>query len=377
MGRAAKKNQTSKKAAAGEAGDVAAMVDAKIAELSHKEELTAEESRELARSSKAQEKEIAKIFEATESSLETKLESLKSKGLSLLQELQREKKQVILYKRKSESALKDKETAATEMNRAISLKENLETLCRELQRQNKVVMEESRNVAEMEQTKRQELSEKFQSTISDVSERLDEQGKDRINQLQENEKLKDKLKTFAEQYELREQQFAHQLKTKDLEQQLVEAKLNHQQEISKQEEAKLAAYEKELENRLITEKELRQQLVVYNEKFETFQETLTKSNEVFGTFKSEMDKMSKTIKKQDKENNDLKKKAQKCDLELISLYQERDQYKAEAEKVQNQNSSLQSLCKTLQSERKKHLAQLKGDSDVIEHDDDQIGEPID
>ena len=104
---------------------------------------------------------------------------------------------------------------------------------------------------------------------------------------------------------------------------------------------------------------------------------MTKSNEVFGTFKSEMDKMSKTIKKQDKENNDLKKKAQKRDLELISLYQERDQYKAEAEKVQNQNSSLQSLCKTLQSERKKHLAQLKGDSDVIEHDDDQIGEPID
>ena len=120
---------------------------------------------------------------------------------------------MILYKRKSESALKDKETAATEMNRAISLKENLETLCRyeltdsseqvlgrvpstvcrELQRQNKVVMEGSRNVAEMEQTKRQELSEKFQSTISDVSERLDEQGKDRINQLQENEKCNDML----------------------------------------------------------------------------------------------------------------------------------------------------------------------------------------
>ena len=59
---------------------------------------------------------------------------------------------------------------------------------------------------------------------------------------------------------------------------MVEAKLNHQQEISKQEEAKLAAYEKELESRLITEKELRQQLVVYNEKFETFQVLVVKYN---------------------------------------------------------------------------------------------------
>ena len=78
---------------------MAAMVDAKIAELSHKEELTAEETRELglmhvaiellrwgrtaARASKAQEKEIAKILEGDES-IEAKLESLKTKSLSLV-----------------------------------------------------------------------------------------------------------------------------------------------------------------------------------------------------------------------------------------------------------------------------------------------------
>jgi len=263
------------------------------------------------------------------------------------------------------------------MNRSISVKENLETLCRELQRQNKLVMEESRNVAEQEQQKRTELSEKFQTTISDVSTRLDEQGKERIEQFQENERLKEKLKTFAEQYELREQQFAHQLKTKDLEHQLVQAKLNHQQEIGKQEGTKLEAYQKELETRLLTEKELRQQLVVYNEKFETFQETLSKSNEVFGTFKKEMDKMSKTIRKQDKENLDLRKKAQKSDLELITLYQERDQYKGEAEKAQSQNSSLQSLCKTLQGERKKHLAEVKAKVADVEGVAEQDQENVD
>eukprot|EP00658_Telonema_sp_P-2_P028862 TRINITY_DN22031_c0_g1_i1.p1 TRINITY_DN22031_c0_g1~~TRINITY_DN22031_c0_g1_i1.p1 ORF type:complete len:191 (+),score=87.83 TRINITY_DN22031_c0_g1_i1:112-684(+) len=164
---------------------------------------------------------------------------------------------------------------------------------------------------------------------------------------------------IRDRYELREQQFAHQLKTKDLEQQLSDAKFNHQSEISKQEGHKLEAYQKELETRLLTEKELRAQLVVYNEKFETFQETLSKSNEVFGTFKKEMDKMSKTIKKQDKENAELRKKSQKCDLEIVTLFQERDHYKKEFEKSQSQLTSLQSLCKTLQDERKKHLASAK------------------
>jgi len=295
----------------------------------------------------------------------------------LVQSSKNEQREALLFKRKSTQAAKDKESAIMEMNRSISVKENLETLCRELQRQNKLVMEESRNVAEQEQQKRTELSEKFQTTISDVSTRLDEQGKERIEQFQENERLKEKLKTFAEQYELREQQFAHQLKTKDLEHQLVQAKLNHQQEIGKQEGTKLEAYQKELETRLLTEKELRQQLVVYNEKFETFQETLSKSNEVFGTFKKEMDKMSKTIRKQDKENLDLRKKAQKSDLELITLYQERDQYKGEAEKAQSQNSSLQSLCKTLQGERKKHLAEVKAKVADVEGVAEQDQENVD
>merc|ERR1712166_1633349 len=377
MGRAAKKNQSAKvKDAAADATAAAggeemqAAINAKIAQLSVKEELTAEESRDLARSTKQQEKEINKLAES-DTPVEDKVKQLKDKCVALVQSSKNEQREALLFKRKSTQAAKDKESAIMEMNRSISVKENLETLCRELQRQNKLVMEESRNVAEQEQQKRTELSEKFQTTISDVSTRLDEQGKERIEQ------LKEKLKTFAEQYELREQQFAHQLKTKDLEHQLVQAKLNHQQEIGKQEGTKLEAYQKELETRLLTEKELRQQLVVYNEKFETFQETLSKSNEVFGTFKKEMDKMSKTIRKQDKENLDLRKKAQKSDLELITLYQERDQYKGEAEKAQSQNSSLQSLCKTLQGERKKHLAEVKAKVADVEGVAEQDQENVD
>jgi hypothetical protein len=40
-----------------------------------------------------------------------------------------------------------------------------------------------------------------------------------------------------------------------------------------------------------TEHDLRAQLRLYAEKFEQFQDTLTKSNDVFGSFKREMNKV--------------------------------------------------------------------------------------
>jgi hypothetical protein len=49
----------------------------------------------------------------------------------------------------------------------------------------------------------------------------------------------------------------------------------------------------QISNLLKTEKELRAQLSLYAEKFEQFQETLTKSNEVFNTFKQEMERVIK------------------------------------------------------------------------------------
>jgi predicted Holliday junction resolvase-like endonuclease len=50
---------------------------------------------------------------------------------------------------------------------------------------------------------------------------------------------REKLKNFSEQYEIREQHFLTQLKTKDLERKLLEAKLKQQMEIAAQEALKV------------------------------------------------------------------------------------------------------------------------------------------
>lgn len=67
------------------------------------------------------------------------------------------------------------------------MKGKLEVLCRELQKQNKTIMEDSKRTAEDEQQKRQELSKKFHDTITQVTTKMEEQGEERIRLFRENE----------------------------------------------------------------------------------------------------------------------------------------------------------------------------------------------
>ncbi|KAH9311603.1 hypothetical protein KI387_026638, partial [Taxus chinensis] len=165
----------------------------------------------------------------------------------------------------------EKDSALLELKKNKALREKLEALCRELQRQNKMLTEECRKVSTEGQQKRLELSNKFHDAIKDVSNKLEEQRDERLSQLKENEMLRDKLKQFSDQYEICEQQFTQQLKKKTLELQLAEVKLQQQQESSCQEQAKVQLYTEQITQLLATEKNLRLQLAADGEKFQQFQ----------------------------------------------------------------------------------------------------------
>jgi hypothetical protein len=135
--------------------------------------------------------------------------------------------------------------------------------------------DENKRVSTEEQQKRQELSTKFHNTIKDITSKLEEQGDERLQQIKENEILREKLKHFTQQYEIREQHYGHQLRTKALEQQLAEVKLKQQQELFAQEEAKSHLYTEQIAQLLKTEQDLRSQLGLYGDKFEQFQVCLS------------------------------------------------------------------------------------------------------
>ncbi|KAK8302608.1 hypothetical protein V6Z12_D04G098300 [Gossypium hirsutum] len=177
-----------------------------------------------------------------------------------------------------------------ERDAAIAVRDKLESLCRELQRQNKMFMDECKRVSTEGQNLRLDLSARFQDAIKDVSNKLEEQKDECLSQLKENEMLRNKLKEFADQCALAEQQYAQKLKQKTLELQLANLKIKQHEEKLVEEQAQMKVYSEQVLQLLATEKNLRLQLTADGEKFQQFQDALFKSNEVFETFKQEIEK---------------------------------------------------------------------------------------
>ncbi|RVW67400.1 Alpha-taxilin [Vitis vinifera] len=254
-----------------------------------------------------------------------------------------------------------------------------------------VLQDECKRVSAEGQTLRLDLSTKFQDAIKDVSSKLEEQKDECLSQLKENEMLRNKLKQLADQYTLSEQQFAQKLKQKTLELQLADLKNQQHEEKLIQEQSQMKLYAEQVSQLLTTEKSLRLQLTADGEKFQQFQErqisrptmlfdgtstleislplqmfclstlitlvnveALLKSNEVFETFKQEIEKMAKSIKELKKENIFLKSKSEKSDVTLIELVEERERLKKQLEKMKNQKEKLESLCRSLQAERRQN-----------------------
>ncbi|KAG0622430.1 hypothetical protein M758_3G096900 [Ceratodon purpureus] len=331
------------------------MLELKIAELevaSTGSSKVDDEAAKRARATKKQVKEVKAMLDGTDRNSDEKLRLLNAKYLQQVSETKSLAKEVSTLQRKLEQVNKEKDTIYGEYSKVSGLRQKLESLCRELQRQNKMLFDDSRRISNEEQMKRQELSTKFHNTIKDITSKLEEQGDERLQQIKENEMLRETLKALTQQCEKRDQHFNHQLRTKELEQQLAEVKLKQQEELVAQEEAKSRLYKEQIAHQLKVEQDLRAQLALYGDKFEQFQETLTKSNEVFATFKKEMEKMSKTIKKLEKENITLKKKAEKSDVTVIDLLDERVSLKKQLETSKNQKERLEALCRSMQAERK-------------------------
>lgn len=244
-----------------------------------------------------------------------------------------------------------KSAVSTELVKTNTSKGKLEQLCRELQKQNKLIMSESRRIAEKEDQKRRELSAQFQTTIEEVSAKMDKQGQDYVASLKENETLQQKLKTFLEQYAAREEHFNRQLEAKDLTVQLAETKLQHQVELTSREAEKVKLTLDKAKEFSEREIHLQSQLNAYSEKFDVVQDTLVKSNEMFTNFRQEMDKMAKTTKKLEKENLALRQKCAEYDSGAIASIHEKVAATEETLKLQEKVKKLESLCRHLQAER--------------------------
>ncbi|KAJ8009083.1 hypothetical protein DPEC_G00085170 [Dallia pectoralis] len=302
---------------------------------------------------------------------EDKLDALLKKYGEMLEERQGEQKHLRFLEKKQTHLVKERDQLQYENSRAILARSKLEGLCRELQRYNKALKEETRARCREDEEKRREITTHFQSTLTDIQAQI-EQHSNRNNKLcSENTNLADKLKHIISQYEQREESLEKIFKHRDLQQKLTDAKLEQAnaqlqeaEEKHKREKEYLLVHAAEwkLQTKLLREQEtvMQAQLVLYSQKFDEFQTTLSKSNDVYASFKNEMEKMTKKMKKLDKESNVWKTRFESTNKTLSDMIEERTRKENEYETFVVKIDKLERLCRALQDERKILYSKIKG-----------------
>nr|XP_060609452.1 beta-taxilin [Anolis sagrei ordinatus] len=293
---------------------------------------------------------------------EEKLDVLFKKYAELLEEHRTEQKKLKYLQKRQTQLVKEKDQLQSEHSRAILARSKLESLCRELQRHNKTLKEETLQRAREEEEKRKEITNHFQGTLNDIQAQIEQQSERNMKLCQENTELAEKLKSIIDQYEVREEHLDKIFKHRELQQKLVDAKLEQSQEVMKEAEDRHQrekeyllnqAAEWKLQAKMLKEQEtiLQAQLTLYSERFEEFQKTLTKSNEVFASFKQEMDKMTKKMKKLEKDTATWKSRFENCNKALLDMIEEKAMRAKEYECFVVKIQRLENLCRALQDER--------------------------
>ncbi|XP_072933611.1 uncharacterized protein [Epargyreus clarus] len=265
---------------------------------------------------------------------------------------------------------KERDQLQLEYNKLVLVKSKLENLCRELQKQNKAVKEESLLKIREEEERRKETQAKFQNTLTEITALLQQNNEKNAKLRDDNINMTEKFKSVVQQYQLREQQVDKMAKQMSLESQLSDAKLQkaaleHQAEkerlLAESEQLKvtLAQYRAKILELQSTETALKGQLTVYTDKYDEFQNALVKSNQMFGGFKEQMEKMSKKIQKLEKESLSWKKRWETSQAALLDMCGERQASEERGAATSRHLQQMQSLCRTLQAERTLLLNTLK------------------
>ncbi|KAF7664827.1 hypothetical protein LDENG_00164040 [Lucifuga dentata] len=294
---------------------------------------------------------------------EQKLEAIIKKHAELLEEHRSDQKQLKVLQKKLFQVMKEKDQLQGEHSRAVLARSKLEGLCRELQRHNKTLKEETLQRCRDDDLKRKEITTHFQGTLSEIQAQIEEHSSRNTKLCQENSALAEKLKGLISQYDQREANLEKVFKHRDLKEKLLETKLTQANMILKEAEEKhklekehllKQAAECKVKVNLMKEQEIdmKTQIDMYSKKFDEFQGTVSKSNSVYTSFKQDMDKMSKKMKKLEKECQSWKSRFDGCNKSLIDMVADKALKEKEFELVTVKNQKLEKLCRALQEERK-------------------------
>ncbi|KAG9241386.1 myosin-like coiled-coil protein-domain-containing protein [Calycina marina] len=328
----------------------AKMIQAKIAQL----ELDAAEGKD-------QEAEIEREVKKANRELNTsmskmdelqKIDVLQKRVTEHLADMKRLERENQKNKKRGDNLQKEKDHGRAELSKSVQLKEKLEKLCRELQKENNRLKGENKALLDSEKKNREAWDLKFKEMLWQLQDYQEdkENPQAQVVNIEVEELFRLKFKSFIEQYELRELHFHAQMRTKEIEVQYHAGKFEEKRKAAEAEIARSRALNAQVLTFSKTEMELRNQLNIYVEKFKQVEDTLNNSNDLFLTFRKEMEEMSKKTKRLEKENLTLNRKHDATNRNIIELAEERNKYQLELDTEKKKGAKLTSIINQMQKQ---------------------------
>ncbi|KAK6730337.1 hypothetical protein RB195_007042 [Necator americanus] len=259
-------------------------------------------------------------------------------------------------------------------------KGKLEELCRELQRMNKQIREDSLNKVRLLEHERQQAVEQLRTALKSIEASMNE-GKERSDALAaDNGRLAEKLKELGQEYESRITAIQEQYKEKDsywqeynkakdieiklLKTKLEAAEINAQKSALEKEELTRTFVEgtARMGGALENEKALRAEVKRYAGRYEEITKSLAESNAAFDKFKKEIDRVNANFKKVETDSFKWKQKYEEASKNVLVLTMAKKELEENAVLQQKKLGQLEQLCRALSSRQTNPTATPTTDS---------------
>ncbi|KAI1424387.1 myosin-like coiled-coil protein-domain-containing protein [Xylaria sp. FL1777] len=289
-----------------------------------------------------------------------KIDLLTKRSSELFANLKRLERENIKNKKRADQLQKEKDSSRTDLSKQVGLKEKLEKLCRELQKENNKLKNEHRALNDSHDRLKTSSDERFKKVLETLEGYQEEKDNPRkqVVYMKAEELFKNRFKSMIDQYELRELHFHSAMRTKEIEVQWNMARYEQQKKAVEAEGNRARQLNNQVLTFTKTETELRNQLNVYVEKFK--QDTLNNSNDLFLTFRKEMEDMSKKTKKLEKENEAYRRRDTALNSNILKMAEERNKHLKDVEDVKKKNDKLTSIINQMQQQGRGIPAGMQG-----------------
>ncbi|RKF74951.1 Alpha-taxilin [Golovinomyces cichoracearum] len=321
-----------------------------------------------------------------------KMETIHRRYTELLSQMKRLERENQKNKKRADMLQKERDHGRSDLSKTTTIKEKLEKLCRELQKDNNRLKAENKTLQDAEKDNHIAWDNKFKQVLWQLEGIQDakENPQAQVVQVEVDElyafiaqmteikannfSFRQRFKSLIEQYELRELHFHSLLRTKELEVQVSMGRYDREKKQAEAEVTRSRALNSQVLTFSKTESELRNQLNIYVEKFKQVEDTLNNSNDLFLTFRKEMEEMSKKTKRLEKENTNLTRKHDLTNQNILKMAEERTKTNEDLKALQKKNEKLTSIINQMQKQGRgvlsgrKNIAGGSIEGDYIERD---------